>query len=54
MRNEYELLRCPKRLPKCYEMTEQERREAVRRTEQLLRETQVKKKHSPQAVLNNN
>lgn len=28
-RNEYEVLRCPKRLPKCYEMTEAERQQAV-------------------------
>lgn len=28
-RNEYEILRCPKRLPKCYEMTEEERQKAV-------------------------
>ena len=50
MRNEYELLRDPQRQPKCYEMTEQERLEAVKRTEQLLQEHTVKKKHSPQAV----
>ena len=46
MRNEYELLRDPQRQPKCYELTEQERKEAVRRLEHT-----VKKKHSPNAVL---
>ena len=28
-RDEYEVLRCPKRLPKCYDMTEEERQKAI-------------------------
>lgn len=31
LRTAFELLRCPKRQPKCYEMTEQERKEAIMR-----------------------
>ena len=28
-RSSYDLLRCPQRLPKCYEMTDQEREAAI-------------------------
>lgn len=51
-RDAYELLRDPNRQPKCYELTDAERQEALERTEQLLAEHSAKKKHSPQAVLN--
>lgn len=34
----YPLMRDPKRNPKCYELTDQEREEAVQRVDQLLRE----------------
>ncbi len=34
----YPLMRDPKRNPKCYELTDQEREEAARRVDQLLRE----------------
>ncbi len=35
---DYPLMRDPKRNPKCYELTDQEREEAVRRVDQKLRE----------------
>ncbi len=35
---QYPLMRDPKRNPKCYELTDQEREEAVRRVDQILRE----------------
>lgn len=28
-RDEYEILRCPRRTPKCYDMTDEERRQAI-------------------------
>lgn len=28
-RNDYEILRCPDRIPKCYDMTEEEKRLAI-------------------------
>lgn len=34
----YPLMRDPQRQPKCYELTDQEREEATRRVEDLLRE----------------
>ena len=34
----YPLMRDPKRNPKCYELTDQEREEANRRVDELLRE----------------
>ena len=37
----YPLMRDPARQPKCYEMTEQERVEAVKKTEALLKEKQL-------------
>ena len=39
MRNEYELLRDPQRQPKCYELTEQERQEALRRLEHTVKKS---------------
>lgn len=36
--HQYPLMRDPKRNPKCYELTDQEREEATRRVDQLLRE----------------
>ncbi len=35
---QYPLMRDPKRNPKCYELTDQEREEAVRRVDEILRE----------------
>jgi hypothetical protein len=35
---DYPLMRDPKRNPKCYELTDQEREEAVRRVDRILRE----------------
>ncbi len=37
----YPLMRDPKRNPKCYELTDQEREEAARRVDQLLRERAI-------------
>ncbi len=37
----YALMRDPKRNPKCYELTDQEREEAARRVDQLLRERAI-------------
>ena len=34
----YPLMRDPKRNPKCYELTDQEREEAVQRADRILRE----------------
>ncbi len=34
----YPLMRDPKRNPKCYELTDQEREEAVKRVDKILRE----------------
>jgi hypothetical protein len=34
----YPLMRDPKRNPKCYELTDQEREEAIRRVDQILQE----------------
>jgi hypothetical protein len=41
----YPLMRDPARQPKCYEMTEEERVEAVQRTEQLLKEKVLEQSH---------
>jgi hypothetical protein len=41
----YPLMRDPARQPKCYEMTEEERAEAVQRTEQLLKEKVLEQSH---------
>ena len=41
----YPLMRDPTRQPKCYEMTDQERAEAVQRTEQLLKEKVLEQSH---------
>ena len=38
---DYPLMRDPKRNPKCYELTDQEREEAVQRVDRLLRERAV-------------
>ncbi len=35
---QYPLMRDPKRNPKCYELTDQEREEAVQRVDRILRE----------------
>ncbi len=35
---QYPLMRDPKRNPKCYELTDQEREEAVQRVDKILRE----------------
>jgi hypothetical protein len=37
----YPLMRDPTRNPKCYEMTDKEREDAVRRVDQILREKEV-------------
>ncbi len=42
---QYPLMRDPKRNPKCYELTDQEREEASRRVDQLLRERAVEQTH---------
>ena len=36
--HQYPLMRDPKRNPKCYELTDQEREEAIRRVDEILRE----------------
>ena len=41
----YPLMRDPARQPKCYELTDQERAEAVLRTEQLLKERDREQSH---------
>jgi hypothetical protein len=41
-RSAYDILRCPQRLPKCYELTDQEREEAIRRVDRILCERIVK------------
>ncbi len=41
----YPLMRDPERKPKCYELTDQEREEAVRKVDQLLRERDVERTH---------
>ena len=38
---EYPLMRDPKRNPKCYELTDQEREEAVQRVDRILRERAI-------------
>jgi hypothetical protein len=38
----YPLMRDPKRNPKCYELTDQEREEAVQRVDRILRERALK------------
>lgn len=41
----YPLMRDPQRQPKCYELTDQEREEAIQRVDQLLRERSVEQEH---------
>ena len=41
----YPLMRDPARQPKCYELTDQERAEAVLRIEQLLKEKESEQLH---------
>lgn len=41
----YPLMRDPKRNPKCYELTDQEREEAAQKVDQLLRERSVEQTH---------
>lgn len=41
----YPLMRDPKRNPKCYELTDQERKEAAQRVDRLLRERAVEQTH---------
>ena len=41
----YPLMRDPARQPKCYEMTDQERAEAILRTEQLLKDRDQEQLH---------
>jgi hypothetical protein len=41
----YPLMRDPKRNPKCYELTDQEREEAVQRVDQILRERAIEQTH---------
>jgi hypothetical protein len=38
---DYPLMRDPKRNPKCYELTDQEREEAVQRVDRILRERAI-------------
>jgi hypothetical protein len=41
----YPLMRDPQHQPKCYELTDQEREEASRRVDQLLRERDLERTH---------
>ncbi len=41
----YPLMRDPLHQPKCYELTDQEREEASRRVDQLLRERDLERTH---------
>lgn len=41
----YPLMRDPKRNPKCYELTDQERKEAVQQVDRILRERTAKQTH---------
>jgi len=43
---EYPLMRDPKRNPKCYELTDQERQEAAQRLAQQLRERASEQAHT--------
>ena len=43
--HQYPLMRDPERKPKCYELTDQEREEATRRVDQLLRDRDVDRIH---------
>lgn len=43
--HQYPLMRDPKRNPKCYELTDQEREEATQRVDQLLRERDTERTH---------
>jgi hypothetical protein len=45
LNHQYPLMRDPERKPKCYELTDQEREEATRRVDQLLRERDVERTH---------
>jgi hypothetical protein len=40
----YPQMRDPQRNPKCYELTDQEREEAIRRVDRILRERNFKQK----------
>lgn len=42
---DYPLMRDPKRNPKCYELTDQEREEAVQRVDRILRERAIEHTH---------
>ncbi len=42
----YPQMRDPKRNPKCYELTDQEREEAAQRVDQLLRERATEQAHT--------
>lgn len=41
----YPLMRDPKRNPKCYELTDQEREEALQRVDRILRERDLERTH---------
>jgi hypothetical protein len=41
----YPLMRDPQRNPKCYELTDQEREEAVQRVDRILRERKIEQEH---------
>lgn len=41
----YPLMRDPKRNPKCYELTDQEREEAVQRVDRILRQRTLEHTH---------
>ena len=41
MNHQYPLMRDPQRQPKCYELTDQERLEAVEKVDQLLKDKTV-------------
>lgn len=41
----YPLMRDPKRNPKCYELTDQEREEAIQRVDRIVRERTLEHSH---------
>jgi hypothetical protein len=43
--HQYPLMRDPQRNPKCYDLTDQEREEATRKVDQLLRERDLERTH---------
>jgi hypothetical protein len=45
MELDYPLMRDPQRNPKCYELTDQEREEAVQRVDRILRERALEHAH---------